>query len=367
LTSEKKNAKNICNWLHDSGLLWAVVFMEERKNLPTIYDVARESGLSTATVSRVINSSGRVSESSRKKVMEAIETLGFVPHAEARAHAMRGTGRIGVIAPFFTSPSFAHRLRGVAESLSDSKYEVVIYTVDSMERLKSHLGTLPVRRNLDGLIIISLPIENEEADRLASSGMEVVMVEKTHPRFSGVTIDDHHGGRMAAEHFARLGHTRTAFVYFGEHPPYSIHPEFERLAGFREALVEQGLSLPEEYVRYVPISRKGVRKNLQYLLSLPEPPTAIFTPSDELAMRIIHAARESELDVPEDLSVLGFDDIELAETVDLTTISQSLVASGEMAVELLLARLKDSKRPNQIVEIQLKFIERGTTAQPKQA
>jgi LacI family transcriptional regulator len=127
----------------------------ERNSPPTIYDVAKLSGLSIATISRVLNSPDRVSEASRQKVMAAIDQLGFVPKAEARARVLQNTGQIGVITPFFTSPSFTDRLRGVAGALSSSHYELVVYTVDSKERLSGYLASLPIKGNLDGLIIIS--------------------------------------------------------------------------------------------------------------------------------------------------------------------------------------------------------------------
>lgn len=333
----------------------------ERTSPPTIYDVAELSGVSIATVSRVLNSPERVSENSRRKVMQAIDKLGFVPKAEARARVMQNTGRIGVITPYFTSPSFAERLRGVSSALSSSGYELVIYTVDSMDRLQGYLSTLPIKGYLDGLIVMSLPVDDTAAQRLLSNQLETVLVESSHPSFSAVLVDDRAGGRMAAEHLIARGHRRFAYVYFGEHPEYSIHPEVQRLAGFREALLENGLSLPSEAVKYVPVSRKGLRETLSELFEQPEPPTGIFAPSDDLAIRVIHRAREMGWHTPRDISVVGFDGIDIAEHVDLTTITQQLAESGQLAVEMLLARLADPGRPIQQIRIQVFLQERGTT------
>lgn len=328
---------------------------------PTIYDVARLSGTSIATVSRVLNTPERVSERSRRLVMEAIDQLGFVPKAEARARVLQSTGRIGVITPFFTSPSFTDRMRGVAAALSNSGYELVIYPVDSMTRLDNYFAKLPLLGNLDGLIILSLPVDEASAARLVANQLETVLVEQEHSQFSSIVVDDHAGGRLAAQHLVEYGHRRCAFVYFGESPEYSIHPEQARLEGYREALAAYEIPLPEEYVKYVPISRKGVREKLQELLTLPRPPTAIFAPSDDLAIRVIHRARELGFQTPRDISVVGFDDIDIAEHVDLTTVSQMLVESGQTAVELLLARLSDSGRAIQQVRFQVHLKERGTT------
>jgi DNA-binding LacI/PurR family transcriptional regulator len=339
-----------------------ILFMaSDSANPPTIYDVAALSGVSIATVSRVLNSPERVSERSRRLVMEAIDQLGFVPKAEARARVLQNTGRIGVITPFFTSPSFTDRMRGIAAALSDSGYELVIYPVDSMARLENYFARLPLTGNLDGLIILSLPIDEASAARLRANHIETVLVEQTHPQFSSILVDDYAGGQLAARHLLEKGHRRCAFIYFGENPEYSIHPERARLQGFQDTLAEHDVPLPEEYIRYVPISRKGISEQLRELFSLPEPPTAIFAPSDDLAIRLIHRAHELGIHTPRDISVIGFDNIDIAEHVDLTTISQSLVESGQTAVELLLARLGNSDRPIQQVRFQVQLKERGTT------
>jgi LacI family transcriptional regulator len=309
----------------------------------------------------VLNSPDRVSENSRRKVMAVIDRLGFVPSAEARARVRQSTGRIGVIVPYFTSPSFTDRLRGVAAALSGSRYELIVYTVDSPERLDGYLSTLPLMGNLDGLIVMSLPLDDAAAQRLLSNHLETVLIEYPHPSFSGVVVDDYAGGQLAARHLVAKGHRRCAYVYFGEQADYSIHPEIQRLAGFRAALAEHGVTLPDEYVKYVPVSRSGIQDKLNELFTLPEPPTAIFAPADELAIRVIHGAHVFGLRTPDDLSVIGFDDIDIAEHVDLTTVAQSLAGSGQMAVELLLGRLADGNRPVQQIQIHAQLKERGTT------
>lgn len=334
---------------------------DDRNSPPTIYDVAKLSGLSIATISRVLNSPERVSESSRQKVMAAIDELGFVPNAEARARVMQNTGRIGVITPFFTSPSFTDRLRGVAGALSNSRYELVVYTVDSMDRLNGYLSSLPLTGNLDGLIVMSLPVDYISAQRLVSNQIETVLVETEHPNFSSILVDDYAGGRLAAQHLIEQGHTRLGYVYFSQHPEYSIHPEIQRFAGFRETLAAQGIILAPENIQHVPVSRQGVLEKLRELFVSDNRPTALFVPSDDLAIRVMHIAREYGLHTPQDLSVIGFDGIDIAEHIDLTTVNQSLSRSGQVAVELLLGRLADPSRPMQQVQIPVRLDVRGTT------
>jgi DNA-binding LacI/PurR family transcriptional regulator len=208
---------------------------------------------------------------------------------------------------------------------------------------------------------MSLPVDDSEAQRLIANQLETVLIEFSHPSFSAILVDDREGGRLAAQHLVAHGHRRCAYVYFGEHPEYSIHPEVLRLVGFREALAENGISLPDEYIKYFPVSRRGIREKLQELFDLPEPPTAIFAPSDDLAIRVIHRARELGFHTPQDISVIGFDGIDVAEHIDLTTITQSLAETGQIAVELLLSRLADPGRPVQQVHIPVHLEIRGTT------
>ncbi|HMM27203.1 MAG: LacI family DNA-binding transcriptional regulator [Chloroflexota bacterium] len=336
--------------------------MSAPKNAPpTIYDVASLSGLSIATVSRVLNTPDRVSEASRQRVMQAVDQLGYVPQAEMRARALRHTRRIGVLTPFFTSPSFVDRLRGVASALSSVRSELVVYSVSSIDSLQAYLASLPITGDLDGLIIMSLPLDGNAAQRLRANRLETVLIEHPHPEFSAVLVDDRTGGQLAARHLLEKGHRRCAYVYFGSHPDYAIHPETERLAGFRETLAAHGVTLDDEHIRYVPVSRQGIEEQLRALFELPEPPTGLFVPSDDLAIRVIHRARELGVHTPRDISVIGFDGIDIAEHVDLTTISQSLIESGKTAVDLLMARLADSTLPIQHIRTGVYLIERGTT------
>src|SRR5690349_24330439 len=143
--------------------------MPSSKRTPTIYDVAAQAGVSISTISRVLNAPDKVNPQTRKRIMDAIDKLGFVPTAEARARALQGTGRIGVLTPFFTAPSFVQRLRGTASALSKANYELVIYPVDTMEHLRGYLSSIPLMGTVDGLIIMSLFVGDKDAQRLNDS------------------------------------------------------------------------------------------------------------------------------------------------------------------------------------------------------
>jgi DNA-binding LacI/PurR family transcriptional regulator len=327
---------------------------------PTIYDVAKQAGVSITTVSRMLNDPGRLNSETRERVLAAVDALGFVPKAEARARALRRTGRIGVISPFFTAPSFVQRLRGISEALSAKKFELVIYTVDSAEHLKSFLSSVPLTGNLDGLIILSLPVDDADVRRLLDHGLPTVLVEFPHPNLSSVEIDDVMGGRIAARYLLDKGHHRIAFFGDTDLPEYSLHPVTQRLVGFRQALIESGTDLPDVFVRLAPYSQEQTRQVAVELLNLPQPPTAIFAATDFQALGVLKAARQLKIQVPEQLAIVGFDDLDLAEYTDLTTIRQHLDESGRLAVELLLAQIQSPSRPPRHVKLPLSLIERRT-------
>jgi DNA-binding LacI/PurR family transcriptional regulator len=327
----------------------------------TIYDVARTAGVSIATVSRVLNTPQQVNEATRAAVLLAIDQLGFVPKAEAMARARRRYQRIGVLAPFFTVPSFVQRLRGVAGVLSGSTYELVVYSVDTAAQCRNYLESLPVTQRVDGLIVMSLRVNEHIVERLLQQGLPTVLVETTHPALSSVLIENESGGRLAAHYLLQRGYRQLAFVGGdSEIPGYTLHTSELRLAGYRRHLHEAGITLPEAYVRITHNSQEYARQETHVLLGLPEPPKAIFAASDFLAMGVLKAVRERGLRTPQDVAVIGFDDLDIADYIGLTTIRQSLDEAGRVAVELLLARLAEPMRPVQHVRFDLQVIARET-------
>lgn len=333
---------------------------KSRETPPTIYDVASRAGLSISTVSRVLNTPDQVNEITRERVLAAIDELGYVPKAEARARALRGTRRIGVLTPFFTAPSFVQRMRGIDAALAPSKYELIVYTVDALDRLKGYLATLPLMGSLDGLIVMSLPLDPSEAERLQRHHLETVLIEFGYRDFSCVEIDDFRGGWMAAEYLLSKGHTRIGFLGDIDPPDYAIRPVIARYEGFRQKLDESGVNLSPQYTYSSGYDQDNSRQAARRLLTLEKPPTAIFAAADIQAIAVMKVAREMGLHIPRDVAVLGFDDLDLADYVGLTTIRQPLDDSGRIAADLLLGRLADPERPVQHVQLPLSLIERET-------
>lgn len=327
---------------------------------PTIYDVAKLAGVSISTVSRVLNSPHKVNEKTRSSVVAAIDQLGFIPSAESRARALSKSGRIGVITPFFTEPSFVQRLRGVAAELSSTNYELVIYPVDSRARLIGYLETLPIARNLDGLIGMSLCFEDTITHRMVKNGLPTVLIEYRHRFLSSVEIDDNGGGKMAAEYLLKKGYRNFIFLGDTDLPDYGVHPIPQRLAGFRQALDEAGIGLPDEKTYFLTSDLESTRRVTHLLLERFTPPIAIFAALDLHALGVLKTAREMGVRVPQDLAVIGFDDLDMADYIGLTTIRQHLDESGRVAVELLLSQIEDPARPVRHIQLPLTIIERGS-------
>jgi LacI family transcriptional regulator len=327
---------------------------------PTIYDVAKAARVSIATVSRVLNTPDKVNPETRVLVLNAINALGFVPRADARARALKENRRIGVLTPFLTAPSFVQRLRGVTAGLHQSHFELVIYSVDSGEVLNRYLENLPVAQLIDGLIVLSLQIPPEKAGWLVRAQMETVLVEYPHHSLSSVEIDDVGGGKMAAEYLYKKGHRHFGFAGDTNIPDFGIYPITLRLRGFKQGLENAGIRLSTEDTLLTPYNVEITRVKAREFLKSPTHPTAIFAATDLQAIGIIKAAADLHLRVPQDVAVLGFDDLDVAEYVGLTTICQHLDESGRVAVELLLSRLADPSRSIQHIHLPLEIVERET-------
>jgi DNA-binding LacI/PurR family transcriptional regulator len=333
----------------------------------TIRDVAHKAGVGLGTVSRVINNSPLVSEATRNRVLETIAELNYVPNPTARRLSLRKTLTIGTIAPFFTRPSITERLRGIENSLTESEYDLIIYNVETVERRDELMRNLPRRERVDGVLIISLSPRDEDVPHLVNADVPIVLIDADHPSLTSlnrVAIDDTEGGRIATQHLIDLGHRKVGYISDPLHNPFNFISSLYRYKGYRKALEENGIPFIPEYHGQGIHGRYEACRLAKEMLSLSERPTAIFAASDTQAMGVLEAARDLELRVPEDLSVVGYDDIEIAEYLNLTTIRQLLFESGQRGVELLLNALQNP--PDQpIYEIlPTELIIRNTTAPP---
>jgi len=331
-----------------------------KRRAPTIRDVARHAQVGVATVSRVLNESPLVKEDKRARVLDAIEALGFRRNPTARNLSVGRTHAIGVIAPFFTTPSSMERLRGVAEHLSANGYGLLIADVETPAQRERAFADV-THSSVDGVIVISIRLSDEEAKALERAGRRVVLVDVEHRSLPHVSIDDVHGGRLATEHLLAKGHRRIGFVGDVVPSPFGFTSSERRRSGYREALAAAGLEPAPELEALGGHDRVQARELAAALLAPADRPTAIFAASDVQAIGVLEAAAAAGLRVPEDLAVVGFDDIEMADVVGLTTVRQPLRQSGTRGAELLLAAIEQGER-RPVGELEpLAVIQRATT------
>lgn len=331
----------------------------------TIRDVAQQAGVGLGTVSRVINGSQSVSDATRQRVLDVIKHLNYVPNPTARRLSLGRTLTIGVIVPFFTRPAEVERLRGIEHTLLDSGYDLILYNVETPEQRDQYFRDIPRRERVDGALIVSLTPRDGDVKPFKKANVPIVLVDAHHAslaRLNQVVTDDVAGGRAATQHLLDLGHRRIAYLSDCLDEPFNFTSSRDRLIGYQQALQGAGLPFRADFHRQGNHGRPEAHRLAAELLALPDRPTAIFAASDTQAMGVLEAARDAGLRVPEDLSVIGYDDIEIAEYLGLTTMSQKLYLSGQRGVELLLAVLSNPEAAPATEVLAVELTVRGTTA-----
>ncbi|MEO6716159.1 MAG: LacI family DNA-binding transcriptional regulator [Novosphingobium sp.] len=336
---------------------------------PTVADVARAAGVSPMTVSRVVNNEARVLPATREKVLQAVEALGYVPNAAARSLAGQGQCRITLL---FNNPSAAFMSALLMGCLAQSRKSDVILEIEPftegepLDEMASRLA----RHRVDGVLLPGLLCDDPEILRaLSEAGLEVGRIAATRPSAigQGVGIDDETAAHAITAHLVASGHTQIGYI----NGPPQLSVCRLRQAGYNRALREAGLHVDPAHITTGDFSYRSGLSATEALLALPEPPTAIFAANDDMAAAVISVAHRQGLDVPGGLSVCGFDDTLVAQSVwpELTTISQPV---GEMAAKalVLLVEAIGSKRrgmavPAQLVKAQYELVRRDSVGPPK--
>ena len=291
--------------------------------------------------------------------MDAIEALNYRPSSLARGLSLRRTMVVAAVLPWFTNPSAVQRVRGIVEGLS-SKYDLMVFDIESESRQRRAFELFDRGDRADGLLVVSTLPPEAEVDRLRAADIPCVLVDAVHPSFPSVAVDDVAGGELATRHLVELGHRRLALI--GDPPPeFRFDRSRDRTRGYERALAAAGIEARADYVREGTRLPHVARAIATELLSLPERPTAVFAASDTQAIGVLEAARWLGISVPGELSVIGFDDIEVAAYLGLTTVRQPLVESGRRGAELLLDALAGRRIPPLCELLPLELIVRGTT------
>jgi len=327
----------------------------------TIYDVARLAGVSSATVSRFLNEPDRVAQEKRDRIQLAITELNFVPKADAVAKARSAYRKIGVVAPFFTQPSFMERLRGIAAVLSAEHYELVVYSIDTMEDLVNYVQMLVNTQRLDGLILLCVQLPADVLDLLRGASFPVCFVENEYEDFDCVVVHNLQGGQKAAQFLCEKGCKKPGFIGEKSMLEYAVNATEDRLRGFKFYCANNGIVIPENHIWLGEFSEGSLDEGITKFLEQEDLPDGIFCSSDVIAARLIRIALTKGISVPRQIRVIGFDNIDIAEYIGLTSVNQNLEESGRMAARLILMRIKDRERGSVVMKVPLSVIERETT------
>ncbi len=317
---------------------------------PTIRDVAQKAGVGIGTVSRVLNNSPLVNTKTRQRVLEAIAELGYRPNSLARQLPRKHRiHNIGVIAqPLFSYRSFAERLRGVQKGLTESErdYELVLYGVSSIPHYHERLATIAQSGSVEALVIIDLELSDEQKQMLSQAKIPFAGINHLQNQdWPCIGCSNVRGGRVATAHLVELGHTDIGYIGDDFYDPFGFLTSRERYQGYREVLNEHDIPINAQYFAVGPHDYDVARALCREMLTHPSPPTAIFAMSDIQALGCLSVCRELGLRVPEDISIIGYDDLEISYHTDLTTVRQHLELSGRITIKYLIDYLKGGYNP----------------------
>lgn len=311
-----------------------------QRRMSTITDVAREAGVSVATVSRALRGLDRVSPRTRERVLKVATELDYVASPTATSLASGRTHVVGVVAPFLTRWFFATLVSSIEKTLRQHGHHVLLFDLED----DSFDQRLPLSHNMlwkrvDGVITLNLPMNDDELKLVDRLGLPLVAIGTPVAGRPNVRIDDAEAMRVATEHLVSLGHERIAYI--GAVPANVAHIQTpqDRLDAFREVMREHGLADEKQWILGSDWTADSAAEDMRTLLASDERPTAVAAASDEMAIGAMAAARAQGLRIPEDLSVIGIDDHSLSNVLGLTTVRQDVATQGRQAAELLLAAL----------------------------
>jgi DNA-binding LacI/PurR family transcriptional regulator len=300
----------------------------------TIFDVAKRAGVSIGTVSRVLNNRDRVHPDTRERVLQVVAELGYQRNALARGLALQETRILGLLIPMVNDPFFFEIVRGVEDATTSRGYSLLIASQPRASADRAYLDVFQ-RGYIDGLVLVAANVQAAEIHELNDRGMAMVLVEQdAHADIPSFVSDNYGGARLMAAHLIGLGHRRIGYIAGTD----TTTDNAERLRGLRDVLAEHGLILPHDHIAHGNYLRGSGHAAMQQLLDLPERPQAVFAANDQMALDAIQAARDRGLRVPEDIAVVGFDDISLANYVSppLTTVAQPAYDMGYHAAAFAL-------------------------------
>jgi LacI family transcriptional regulator len=334
--------------------------------MPNIRDVAKRAGVAPITVSRVINDSGSVSAKTRTRVEEAIQELGYVPNRLARSLRLSRTHTLALVVTDITNPFWTTIVRGVEDAAQDAGFNVILCNTDESEAKQEQYLDVLLQKRVDGILLVPASSSAEPVDRVQRQNLPLVVLDRRvcSAQVDVVRGDSEEGAHQLVRHLLSLGHRRVA-VLSG---PKDVSTAEDRVIGYRRALAESGVEVRADWVLYGRFSKESGYEMTQQVLATAPRPTALFAGNNFIAIGVLLALKDAGLRIPEDISVVAFDDLMANLAVDpfLTVVDQPSYEMGRQAAELLLARLSGSAADGyQEIVLPTKLTVRRSSGQPK--
>lgn len=328
----------------------------------TIYDVAKKAGVSTATVSKIINNTGSISEKTKLKVQKVMDELQYQPSMIASALKRKSTHTIGLLIPDLSNPIFAEYAKYIEERGQELGFSVIMCNTDSDPDKELRYISLLKQKQVDGIIVAARFKNLKLLKELIKEKFPLALIAQDLPALpiDSVTVDDYLGGYQVTEYLLSLGHRNIGVVAEGD------KSSKERIRGYQQALIDAGLTADENLIVVCDQpTREYARLNAERLLDLEKRPSAIFGCNDLLAIGVMQAAHDRGLVIPNDLSIIGFDNTELSEVVvpSLTTVQQPLKDIGHHVVDLLTQKIEGKSKTTHRVVLLPDLVIRQSTAQ----
>lgn len=326
----------------------------------TIYDVARESGVAPSTVSKVIHKTGRISRETQDRVLKTMEKLNFRPNVVASALKAKRTYTVALLISDFTNPFCNALAKAVEDGAIQKGYNVLVASTGNDADRHHKLIDMLIQKQVDGYILSSFSQDDEDYTKILSSGRPIVLADRRIRRTdaSAITSDNVTGGYLATEHLLRQGHRDIALLL--EDP--KISSSADRMQGYLQAYEELNLAVRKDRIVSGRFGLEGGRAMMRTLSTGSDRPTAIVAANDLLAIGIMQEAFSLGLKVPDDLSVVGYDDTPMSSLVSpaLTTIHQPIEEMGLASIDLLLKLLNGGPHPGPSIQLQPHLVIRSS-------
>ncbi|MDT0305816.1 LacI family DNA-binding transcriptional regulator [Streptomyces sp. DSM 44917] len=327
----------------------------------SIIDVARRAEVSTATVSRALRGLPNVSEATRERVLRAAEELQYAVSPHASSLASGRTGTVGVILPFVNRWFYSQVVAGIDSVLRAHDLDLLLYNLGDERVHERFFSRMPLRRRVDALIVLNLPLSAAECEALVSMEVPVAVLGTRIPGCWHVSIDNAEGASTAVRHLINLGHRRIGMITGALGDPRGFTTPIVRQHAYRTVLSEADIPYDPDLEAPGNFGIDEGASAMAKLLSLPDPPTAVFAESDQMAFGALRTLNRMGLRAPDDVSVVGFDNHETAELLGLTTVAQPVAHQGELLARQILDALSGAcEEPTQVV-VPTRLVVRSTT------